>query len=54
MRMKKCYLADLSSLNMRYETLDGTHPTKSGHLTIAKGWITCLKNMNMIDIINIS
>ena len=53
-KKKKCYLADLSSLNMRYETLDGTHPTKRGHLTIAKGWITCLKNMNMIDIVNIS
>lgn len=35
-------LADLASENMRYETLDGTHPTKAGHDTIAQVWIRCL------------
>ena len=35
-------LADLASLNLRYETLDGTHPTKAGHDTIAQAWIRCL------------
>ena len=38
-------LADLASLNMHYETLDGTHPTKMGHDTIAQAWIHCLKQL---------
>ena len=38
-------LADLASLNMNYETLDGTHPTKAGHDTIAQAWIHCLKEL---------
>lgn len=46
-KKKKCYLADLSSYNMRYETLDGSHPTKNGHSTIANAWITSLSEMNL-------
>lgn len=38
-------LADLASLNMHYETLDGTHPTKMGHDTIAQAWIHYLKQL---------
>lgn len=36
-------VADLASQNLRYETLDGSHPTKEGHITLAKAWINCLK-----------
>lgn len=38
-----CMLADLASLNLLYETLDGTHPTKNGHQIIANAWISLLK-----------
>lgn len=41
-RKNKCYLADLASLDLRYETIDGTHPTSAGHKTIADAWIRCL------------
>lgn len=34
--------ADLASKNVRYETLDGTHPTKNGYIAIAQAWIACL------------
>ncbi|MBQ9199531.1 MAG: hypothetical protein IJ141_05080 [Lachnospiraceae bacterium] len=44
-----CCLADLSYLNLRYETLDGTHPTILGHQTIANAWIEALKNLNIIN-----
>ena len=36
-------VAYLASQNLRYETLDGSHPTKEGHITLAKAWINCLK-----------
>ena len=39
---------NISSLNKpdkRYETIDGTHPTAKGHLTIAEEWISCLSKM---------
>ena len=35
-------VADLAAQNLRYETLDGTHPTRAGHATIAQDWINCL------------
>ena len=35
-------LADLAASGSRYETLDGTHPTANGHVTLASGWIHCL------------
>lgn len=35
-------VADLAAQNLRYETLDGTHPTRAGHATIAQAWINCL------------
>ena len=38
---QKCLLADLSALDMRYETLDGTHPTVVGHELISKAWVNC-------------
>ena len=37
---------DLAALNMRYETLDGSHPTKNGHYTIAQAWISCLQKLH--------
>lgn len=42
-------IADLALLSDRYETLDGTHPTAKGHLAIAKSWISCLTDLNLID-----
>lgn len=44
-----CYLADLSSLGIRYETLDGTHPTKAGHQEIANAWLHFLLQMDFIN-----
>lgn len=41
-KKQNCYLADMGSLDIRYETLDGSHPTAEGHLTIANAWIKCL------------
>jgi len=35
-------LADLAETGIKYETLDGTHPTVSGHNTIAKVWLECI------------
>ena len=37
------------SFNIRYETLDGTHPTLKGHQTIANAWIECLASLDLID-----
>lgn len=47
-RRKKCYLADIGSLNRRYETLDGSHPTREGHITIANAWIESLEKLGML------
>lgn len=47
-KRKKCFLADLAKLNIRYETLDSSHPTANGHKTIAKAWIHCLLKLGMI------
>ena len=41
-RKTRCFLADLGALNYRYETLDGSHPTASGHRLIANAWLQCL------------
>lgn len=40
-------VVDLASLDMRYETLDGTHPTKNGHNTIAQAWIQCIRKIQI-------
>ena len=45
-RKHECYLADLASSGESYETLDGSHPTAQGHLTIARAWIKCLGSLN--------
>lgn len=44
-----CIVADISRLGMRYETLDGTHPTATGHLIIADAWIRCLAELNLLE-----
>ena len=36
---ENCMLADLAAYDIRYETLDGVHPTINGHKTIADVWI---------------
>lgn len=43
----RCCLADLNIFDIAYETLDGSHPTKNGHRTIAETWVHCLKNSNL-------
>ena len=45
---KKIYLADIGSLNIRYETLDGSHPTLEGHKTIAGAWIKWLSDLDLL------
>lgn len=44
-RKEKVYLADISKMGCRYETLDGSHPTVRGHEIMAHAWIDCLKNL---------
>lgn len=39
----KVRLVDLSRTYIRYETLDGSHPTKTGHSQIASAWISELR-----------
>lgn len=42
-----CLLADNSSFNESYETLDGLHPTAAGHRTLAKLWIRSLMDLGV-------
>lgn len=42
---ENCYLADLNLLNLRYETKDGSHPTKLGHTILADAWIRSLDQL---------
>lgn len=44
-KKEKILVVDLGSKNYYYETLDGTHPTVAGHLTMAKTWIECLREL---------
>lgn len=39
---KDIELMDLPNVGIRYETLDGTHPTRRGHAELAQMWISCL------------
>ena len=34
-----CFLVDIAGAGERYETLDGCHPTKKGHDTLARLWL---------------
>lgn len=36
---ENCLIADIALADKRYETLDGCHPTKEGHRTLAKLWL---------------
>ena len=47
-KRRKCLVADLASLALRYETLDGTHPTVEGHKEIAEAWVVCLKQIELL------
>ena len=47
-RRNNCYLADLNVQNIRYETLDGSHPTKLGHQQLAEAWIRALTQLGFI------
>lgn len=44
-KKQECHLADFSAMNMRYETLDGSHPTVDGHRTLADAWKKCLMEL---------
>ena len=44
-----CHLADLTASDIRYETLDGTHPTIRGHDTIAGEWIKSLGALGFLN-----
>ncbi|MBO4288982.1 MAG: SGNH/GDSL hydrolase family protein [Lachnospiraceae bacterium] len=44
-----CLLADLAETGLRYETLDGSHPTLAGHEAIAGAWIRCLEELQLTD-----
>lgn len=49
-KKNNCIIADISRLDMRYETLDGSHPTVNGHVTIANAWIKCLCDLKILSI----
>lgn len=44
-----CLLADLAADNISYETLDGTHPTGDGHLTLYQLWIHWLAKLGLLQ-----
>ena len=44
----RCDLADLARSSVRYETLDGAHPTAQGHREIAENWIRCLADLGIL------
>ncbi len=44
-KQENCLLADLAASEKCYETLDGCHPTKSGHRLIANLWLNELKSL---------
>lgn len=48
-RENGCLVADLAAQELRYETLDGSHPTAQGHLTMAYAWFRCLAALGLID-----
>ena len=37
-----CFIADLNNQGLRYDTHDGTHPTKLGHMEMCRAWVRCL------------
>lgn len=47
-RRENCCLADLAALDLRYETLDGTHPTAQGHAVLSQAWIRCLSEQGLL------
>lgn len=44
----ECDLVDLGQTGIYYETLDGSHPTATGHITIANAWIDALNGLGLI------
>lgn len=44
----RCDLADLARSSVRYETLDGAHPTAQGHWEIAENWIRCMADLGIL------
>ncbi len=47
-KSENCLLADLSSYNESYETLDYCHPTKQGHKLLAQLWLKSIENLNIV------
>lgn len=47
-KKEKVYLADIAALQIQYETLDGTHPTKNGHITLYQAWVHCLATLGLL------
>lgn len=43
-----CILADIGAMGMYYETLDGSHPTNKGHITLSHAWIHCLSQSGIL------
>ena len=42
---ENCLIADLAATGNKYQTLDGTHPTRNGHAEIAETWIRCIHGL---------
>ena len=50
LKKNNCYIADLDGEQIRYDSHDGAHPTKIGHIEMSRAWIQCLNKQP--DIIN--
>ena len=47
-KKENCFLADVAAEYPYYETLDGSHPTKNGHITLSKAWISSLSGLGIL------
>ncbi len=47
-KRNRVYLADIAINDHRCETIDGSHPTKNGHTTLAASWIKCINEYHGI------
>lgn len=47
-RKENCFLADIGAMGISYETLDGSHPTRKGHITLSRAWIQNLSKLGIL------
>lgn len=45
---ENCILADIGAMGMCCETLDGSHPTDKGHITLSRAWIQSFSQLGIL------